>query len=106
MGLNACFRGNDELRTTAQNRLVVISCLWQHVPNQTTFNYCTFELNRCTRNGRPYISTLRWTNLFFLDCVNSFGDHSSWRDRRTMESMHHGNLEIKGCPILKRRSDS
>ena len=32
----------------------------------TVGTYCTFELNRCTRNGRPYISTFRYANLLVL----------------------------------------
>ena len=34
--------------------------------------YCTFDLNRCTRNRAAYISTFRYTNLMLLGCVESF----------------------------------
>ena len=49
--------------------------------------YCKFELNWCTRNGAAYISAFRLANLMFLDCVNSFGDRSSWRNRRIIDSI-------------------
>ena len=42
-------------------------------PSLAVMGYCTFELNRCTRDRAAYISTFRYTNLmYFLDCVQSF----------------------------------
>ena len=53
---------------------------------KATGGYCTFELNRCTRNRAAYISTFRYANLMFLDCVNSFGEYSSWSNHWTVDS--------------------
>ena len=49
--------------------------------------YCTFELNRCTRNRAAYISTFYCANLMFLDCVESFSIRSTARNRRIMDSI-------------------
>ena len=50
-------------------------------------SYCTFELNRCTRNRAAYISTFYCANLMFLDCVESFSIRSTARNCRIMDSI-------------------
>ena len=34
-------------------------------------HYCTFELNLCTQNRRPYILTFCTGNIMFLGCMDS-----------------------------------